>query len=183
MSVQDAYVSALRYAALKHEGQQVPGTELPYLVHIAHVAMEVMIAASHTDQFDTEFAITLALLHDILEDTKITYEEISKMFGEKVADGVLALTKLKSLGKENQIKDSVERIKMLDKEVGAVKLADRITNLDAPAADWEEKKRQKYKEDSQLILSELSGTNAYLAERLQQKIDGYTSYVETGFKS
>ena len=182
MALQDAYISALRYASLKHQGQNVPGTVFPYIVHVANVAMEVLVAISEDSELDAEFAITLALLHDTLEDTKVTYDEIKRLFGERVAEGVLALTKFSSLEKENRIKDSIERIKLLEKEVGVVKLADRITNLDAPAADWEKDKRERYQQDSQLILGELAFTNAYLANRLRQKISQYESYVETGFK-
>lgn len=182
MDIQDAYVSALRYASLKHKGQQVPGTEFPYIVHVVNVAAEVLIAIYETGDLDANFAVTLALLHDVLEDTKVTYEEINKLFGERIAEGVLALTKFSSLEKENQIKDSINRIKLLEKEVGIVKLADRITNLDAPAADWNKEKRERYQEDSQLILDELSFANAYLANRLRQKMSDYSSYVETGFK-
>ena len=182
MALQDAYVEALRYASLKHKKQLVPGTDFPYIVHVADVAMEVLVAVHNTASLDAEFAVTLALLHDTIEDTKVTYDEIKRLFSEKVAEGVLALTKFSSLEKENRIKDSIERIKLLEKEVGVVKMADRITNLDAPAADWEKGKREKYLEDSQLILDELSYTNAYLADRLRQKISSYLSYVETGFK-
>lgn len=182
MDLQEAYVSALRYASLKHKGQQVPGTEFPYIVHVVHVAAEVLIAVYETGDLDANFAVTLALLHDVLEDTRVTYEEINHLFGERVAEGVLALTKFSSLEKENQIRDSIGRIKLLEKEVGIVKLADRIANLDAPAADWDKGKRARYHEDSQLILDELSSASAYLANRLRQRISDYASYVETGFK-
>ena len=182
MDLQEVYISALRYASLKHKGQNVPGTEFPYIVHVVNVAAEVLIAVYESGDLDANFAVTLALLHDVLEDTKVTYEEINKMFGERVAEGVLALTKFSNLEKENQIKNSIDRIKLLEKEVGVVKLADRITNLDAPAADWDKKKRERYQEDSQLILNELAPSNTYLANRLRQKINDYASYVETGFK-
>ena len=182
MDLQDTYVSALRYASLKHKEQNIPGTELPYIVHVVQVAMEVLTAVHKTESLNAEFAVTMALLHDVLEDTKVSYEEINKLYGEKVAEGVLALTKFSNLEKENQIKDSITRIKLLEQEVAVVKIADRIVNLDAPAADWKKEKREKYKADSLLILQELSYANIYLADRLQKKIDDYESYVETGFK-
>ena len=182
MDLQDTYVSALRFASLKHKGQNIPGTELPYIVHVVQVATEVLIAVHKTESLKADFAVTLALLHDVLEDTKVTYEEINKLYGEEIADGVLALTKFSNLEKKAQIKDSISRIKLLEKEVAAVKIADRIVNLDAPAADWEKEKREKYKGDSLLILHELAYANDYLAERLHKKIGDYESYVETGFK-
>ena len=182
MSIQDKYIAALRYASLKHKGQNTPGTEFPYLVHVTNVAMEVLVAALQTDDLDTGFAVTLALLHDTVEDTEVTYGEILRLFGEQVAEGVLALTKFDSLAKEDQIQDSINRIKLLKKEVAVVKLADRITNLDAPAADWKKEKRERYKADAELISRELSYANSYLADRLKSKLIDYQSYVDTGFK-
>ena len=178
----DAYNAALAFAAVKHKGQKVPGTSYPYLVHVVNVAMEILVAAGNTPDFDTQYAVTLALMHDSMEDTEASYKEIKEQFGEKVAEGVLALTKFSNLEKKYQMKDSIQRIKLLGKEVWAVKLADRITNLDAPALGWDEKKRKKYKEGAENILHELGEANQYLATRLQQKIDAYQKYVETGEK-
>ncbi len=182
MDLQDAYVSTLQYVSLKHKGQNVPGTEFPYVVHITSVAMEVLVAATHTPDLDTQYAVTMALLHDTLEDTKVTYQDLHHLYGDRVAEGVLALTKFESLEKEDQIQDSLNRIKQLEKEVAVVKLADRIINLGAPAADWKKEKREHYKRDSEKILHDLAYANTYLAERLQAKLIDYQSYVETGFK-
>jgi hypothetical protein len=55
----------------------------------------------------------------------------------------------------------------------AVKLADRITNLQPPPADWEDEKILKYVEDAQVILDELRDGNQYLANRLEAKISEY----------
>lgn len=181
-TLQDAYTEALQFAAVKHKGQKVPGTSYPYLVHVVNVAMEVLVAAGHTSDFDVQYAVNLALMHDSMEDTEASYKEIKEQFGEKVAEGVLALTKFSNLEKPEQMKDSIKRIKLLSKEVWAVKLADRITNLDAPALGWNEKKRKKYKEGAENILHELGQGNEYLATRLKRKIDEYQEYVETGKK-
>src|SRR5215207_10551379 len=133
----DDFQQALSLAANRHKGQCVPGTELPYLVHVFRVTMEVMNAGFVTPGFDTNLGITVAILHDSMEDTDTSYEEITNIFGKRVADGVLALTKFDNLEKSDQIKDSISRIKELEKEIWAVKLADRITNLDAPPLDWD----------------------------------------------
>jgi guanosine-3',5'-bis(diphosphate) 3'-pyrophosphohydrolase len=179
MNVQSCYQEAIKFAALKHmqKRQKVPGTKLPYLVHVCNVAMEILVAASHTPDFDPDFAVQVGLLHDTIEDTSTTFEEISDKFGLDVANGVLALTKNEMLPKEQQIPDSLARIKKLRKEVWAVKLADRITNLQPPPANWSRQKRTKYLEDARLILEEMKNGNAYLADRLRSEIEKYKQYL------
>ena len=88
---------------------------------------------------------------------------------------VLALSKDEELPKDKQISDSLARIKKLPKEVWAVKLADRITNLQPPPAEWTTEKNSQYAEDARFILDELREGNPYLAERLDAKISEYTN--------
>ena len=179
MNVQTQYQHALAFAAKKHEvtNERVKGTDLPYIVHVCNVAMEILIAAPESVEFNLPFAIQVALLHDTIEDTDTTPEEIARLFGNDIAAGVIALTKNEALPKEEQIADSVKRIKLLAKEVWAVKLADRITNLMPPPGDWDKEKIQYYYNDSQMILDELKDGNTYLANRLHEKIMEYGKYL------
>jgi guanosine-3',5'-bis(diphosphate) 3'-pyrophosphohydrolase len=66
MSIQDIYQKVLRYAAGKHAElqQTLPGSNLPYAVHLSNVAMEILVAAEHSKEVDTGFAIKVGLLHD-----------------------------------------------------------------------------------------------------------------------
>ncbi len=180
--LQSAYKSALQFATRKHKGQKLPGTSMPYIIHVIEVAMEILIAAYNTPGFDTQLAVEIALLHDTMEDTKTSYKEIEDAYGPFVAEGVLALTKFSNLGKPEQMADSIKRIKEHRKEVWAVKLADRINNLGAPPLKWKKGKRIKYLEGSQNILQELGHGNKYLSERLAEKIEKYKIFVETGEK-
>jgi guanosine-3',5'-bis(diphosphate) 3'-pyrophosphohydrolase len=173
--VQSVYQEAIKFASLKHlaKSQTVKGTNLPYVVHLSNVAMEIFMAAKHTRRFDLIFAVQLALLHDTLEDTETTPEEIIELFGKAVADGVSALSKDKDLPKEEQLSDSLQRIKIQPMEVWAVKLADRITNLQPAPRQWSVEKRKSYVVEAQLILDELGEANDYLANRLRAKIAEY----------
>lgn len=175
MSIQDIYQHTIKFAAQLHadKNQTIPGTNLPYVVHLSNVAMEILIASEKSKNFDAEFAIQLALLHDTLEDTDVTFEQIENELGKKVAEGVLALTKNFDLEKSEQMMDSLTRIKQQPKEVWAVKLADRITNLQTPPHFWKEEKIKKYKEEAQIILEELCDGNEYLENRLKEKIETY----------
>ncbi len=82
MSIQALYQQALKFAGEKHtaKNQKVPGTNLPYVVHISNVAMEIMLAALFTPDFDLDFAVQVALLHDTIEDTETTYDELGETF-------------------------------------------------------------------------------------------------------
>lgn len=180
--VQEHYKKALAFAAERHEGQLLPGTRLPYLVHVTNVAMEVIVAGGQSAGLHLPFAVSVALLHDILEDTRTSYKELETGFGSETADAVLALTKFSNLPKEERIRDSLRRIKTQRKEVWAVKLADRITNLQAPPLDWDYRKRRRYMCDAQMIHEELREGNLYLAERLCVKIIDYQQFVHIGDK-
>lgn len=178
MNIQDLYQNAIKFAAGKHadQNQMIPGTNLPYVVHLSNVAMEVLMAANHEDQFDLAFAIQLALLHDTLEDTNTSFDELKREFGVKVANGISALTKNDDLPKDEKMNDSLNRIKELSKEVWIVKLADRITNLQAPPAHWPKEKIQGYQKEAIKIHQELIGANAYLEKRIEEKISEYGKY-------
>ena len=173
MIIQSIYQDAIKFAAIKHNGQVVPGTDMPYLVHLSNVAMEILVAAPYTEDFDLSFAIAVALLHDTIEDTDTSMEDIATAFSISISHAVSALTKDTKLPKEERIPDSLRRIQLQPKEVWAVKLADRITNLQLAPAHWDSAKKEAYKNDAILILQMLKGGNAYLEQRLADRIGEY----------
>jgi (p)ppGpp synthase/HD superfamily hydrolase len=181
IELQTKYQKAIKFAAKKHadKNQLIPGTNLPYVVHLSNVAMEVLIAAQKTEKFNSELAIQVALLHDILEDTETTFDEVSNEFGKEIAQAVLALTKNSKMPKEERMDDSLNRIKELPKEVWAVKLADRITNLQVPPEHWSFEKITEYQKQAVLIYNSLKGGNEYLENRLWEKILDYLKYCVT----
>ena len=175
--------SAWQLATRLHQDQTYGGPQegeyIPYINHIGSVAFEIMAAVQQSPQMDAELATCCALLHDTLEDTDLTYQDIRSQFGPAIADGVMALTKNKQLeGKRNQMLDSLHRIQQQPKEVWAVKMADRICNLQAPPFYWNNEKKQKYQEEARLIYRELKEGNQYLSVRLQQKIEQYGKFID-----
>ncbi|NOU60162.1 HD domain-containing protein [Marinifilum caeruleilacunae] len=176
---QEIYQKAIKFAGEKHKNQQVPGTNSNYLLHISNVAMEILMAYAAANTFDLDFAVQLAILHDTLEDTDTKLEELSEAFGDRVAKGVLALTKNEQLStKQEQMMDSLNRINQLEKEVGMVKLADRITNLQEPPGHWTKDKMLAYRKEALMICEELFDKNEYLHRRLEQKIEDYQVYLK-----
>lgn len=175
---QELYQKAMKFAGEKHFDQQVPGTTANYLLHISNVAMEVLTAYSFGEAFDIDFAIQVAILHDTLEDTPTDYEELSTTFGEAIAVAVQALTKDEKLSsKRERMLDSLQRINHLQNEVGLVKLADRITNLQPPPSYWDGNKIASYLEEARLIAEALKDKNEYLVTRLNRKIKEYEQYL------
>lgn len=179
----DVWHEAWSFAAQAHHGQRFPGSELPYLVHIGAVAMEVSHAIARRAAIGSpvaapDLAITCALLHDVVEDTSIELEQIAARFGQAVADGVSALTKREAVGdKPAQMRDSLDRIRSQPREIWLVKLADRITNLQAPPHYWDVDKIRHYQAEARDIHAALASACPVLGPRLAAKIDAYSRYA------
>lgn len=174
---QDKYTEAYRFAAHAHNGQLVPGTDLPYVMHLSFVSVEVIACLEREELSDGDLAVQCALLHDVIEDTPTSYQDVEREFGSRVAQGVLALTKNESLAKERRMQDSLLRIKQQPDEIWIVKLADRICNLAPPPAHWNREKIERYREEAIEIYDALSAASDYLSERLAMKIEKYKRYV------
>ncbi len=174
---QEKYIKAWHFASIAHNGQTVPGSDIPYIHHIGLVAMEAMTAVYHTQMNSPDLLIQCSLLHDTIEDTGTEYDDIKEEFGFEVANGVMALSKTPDVAtKQEQIMDSLKRIKREPEEIWMVKLADRITNLQPPPKHWNKNKISRYRDEAKLILDALQGASDYLAARLLKKIDEYAQY-------
>lgn len=166
-----------------HDGQKYgspkQGQKIEYLNHIGRVTFEVLAATQVDTTLKADLAVHCAVLHDTIEDTPQSYEGLEERFGKAVAQGVLALTKNEQLPtKTAQMQDSLARIRQQPKEVWAVKMADRICNLQEPPHYWSSKKKRAYQQEAQLIYDQLHEGNAYLAQRLQEKIAAYKQYFD-----
>ncbi len=174
---QDAVIAALRFATRAHAGQTIPGTEHPYIVHPAQVAMEVAAALAVEGADDPSLAVLCALLHDVVEDCGVTLATLETEFGPAVAAGVSALSKDPALPKIDAMRDSLERIRSQPREVWMVKLADRISNLMPPPAYWDQPRCAAYAEEARLILDTLGEASPLLAARLTAKLTAYARYT------
>ncbi|BBM84364.1 HD domain-containing protein [Candidatus Uabimicrobium amorphum] len=178
----DTYQKAWHFATFAHNeqtyGGRKKGVRVPYINHIASVAMEVTWGLQCVPQSDHNLAIQCALLHDTIEDTQVTYKDILQTFGKRVADGVMALSKDETLGtKEQQMLDSLKRIQQQPPEVWMVKMADRITNLYYPPHYWDKDKILRYQKEAKVIYDHLHKSNELLAQRLEKKIEEYNRFL------
>lgn len=165
-----------------HDGQkyggQEPDKKVEYINHIGSVTFEMLKAVEIDESLDADLSIKCAVLHDTIEDTELSIEEVEKRFGISVAKGVLALTKQEQDDSiADKMQDSLMRIKQQPKEVWAVKMADRICNLYAPPFYWSDDKKRGYQAEAIIIHSELKEGSAYLANRLWEKIEKYNSFI------
>lgn len=174
---QESYLKAYKFAAIAHQNQKIPGSELPYIMHLSFVSIEIIAALGLEQEAEGDLAIQCAILHDTIEDTETTFEQIKSQFGEAVANGVLALTKDNSLPKHLQMADSLNRIKQQPPEIWMVKLADRISNLQAPPHYWNAEKTAKYREEAVQIYEALKDASPFLAARLANKIEDYKAFM------
>ena len=167
----ETWHAAWEFATLAHHGQCLPGSELPYAGHVAAVAMEVAraIAIRQAGELPVErpdLAIACALLHDTVEDTSTTLATINERFGSEVSRGVAALSKNPAVGdKPAQMLDSLARIRECPPEVWMVKLADRITNLQAPPHYWKPEKIRAYRAEAVEIHAQLGAACDVLVVR------------------
>ncbi len=174
---QEAYIKAYKFAASAHRWQLVPGTTIPYIMHLSFVAMEIIAASAAGEVPDADLAVQCALLHDVLEDTTTRYDQVEAEFGEAVARGVLALTVNKKLPRPERIPECLQRIKAQPREIWMVKLADRITNLQPPPKHWSKSKIRDYHQEAQVIHAALKDASPFLADRLSVKIKDYAAFA------
>ena len=116
---------AASFAARKHHGQTRADNVTPYFSHVARVTLIL----SHVFGVEDEDTLTAALLHDTLEDTATDYDEIAALFGEKVANHVVLLTKNVMLPKKEREEDYALRLTTAPEPVMIAKMADLYDNL------------------------------------------------------
>lgn len=118
---------AIEFATKKHEGQFRRGTGQPY---ISHPIMVSYILARYKESDNIEDLICASILHDTLEDTDTTFEEIFSTFNATIASLVLELTndeeKIKQVGKLVYHK---QKLKGMSSWALTIKLADRLSNI------------------------------------------------------
>jgi guanosine-3',5'-bis(diphosphate) 3'-pyrophosphohydrolase len=156
-------LQAASFAATKHTGQRRKNAAAgPYINHPIEVAEHLSTVGGVTD----EDILIAALLHDTVEDTDTTREEIAEWFGENVASLVMECTDDKSLPKQERKR--LQIVNAPHKSPGAkqIKLADKTCNLrtmvEDPPADWPLQRQIEYFEWAEKVVAGLLGQNEAL---------------------
>ena len=161
---------AAQFAANKHQDQRRKDAKArPYINHPINLA-EVL----HTDGGVRDpVVIAAALLHDTIEDTETTYDELRGAFGAEVANVVVEVTDVKFLGKESRKRLQVAKAGRASERARQVKIADKICNLRdilaSPPAGWSLERRQKYFDWAKEVVDEMRGVNPRL-ERMFDRL-------------
>lgn len=140
-----ALLSAISFAAHKHSAQRRKDkAESPYINH--PIALAHLLAT--TGGIDDLVVLQAAILHDTVEDTEATREELVQLFGEKVASVVMEVTDDKNVLKARRKELQVEHAPHKSREAALVKLADKTCNLrdvaDHPPVGWPLERRREY---------------------------------------
>lgn len=141
----EVIIRAYNLANEAHKGQMRLSGE-PYVIHPIEVASILVDIGLDTN------TIAAALLHDVVEDSEYTYEDIEKQFGSEVAElveGVTKLGKIEYKSREEEQADNVRKMVLAmakDIRVVLIKLADRLHNMRTLRFKSPEKQREKAKE-------------------------------------
>jgi GTP diphosphokinase / guanosine-3',5'-bis(diphosphate) 3'-diphosphatase len=160
-------LQATAFAADKHRNQRRKDAEgSPYINH--PVGLANLLAQAGIGE---PTVLAAALLHDTIEDTDATPEELIATFGGEIAAIVLEVTDDKSLPKAERKRLQIEHAAHLSTAAKLVKLADKICNLrdvsDSPPKDWSLERKREYFDWAREVVAGLRGAHA----RLEQLFD------------
>jgi len=160
---------ALKYAADKHRDQRRKGIgRAPYINHPIAVAEMLWRVGGVRDAS----VIVAAILHDTVEDTDATPEEIESLFGREVRGLVAEVTDDKNLEKAERKRLQIEHAPHLSPGAQQIKLADKIANVAfAPPPDWPHERRIDYLAWSDNVVAGLRGCNAQLETHYDSVIE------------
>jgi guanosine-3',5'-bis(diphosphate) 3'-pyrophosphohydrolase len=156
-------LKALAFAAHKHRDQRRKDAEAsPYINHPIALA-DVLVNEGGVTDFEV---LCAALLHDTVEDTATTHEELSNAFGSRIARIVAEVTDDQALPKAERKRLQVEHAATISREAKLVKLADKICNLrdvvERPPAKWDLQRRREYFEWAKSVVDRLRGAHPRL---------------------
>lgn len=156
-------LDAIAFAAEKHRDERRKDAQAsPYIYHPLQVA-DALASEGGVSDLKTLMA---AVLHDTVEDTATTFEELVERFGTKVARVVKELTDEKMLSKVQRKREQVERAPQLSKRAALVRLADKTCNLrdfaTHPPKDWPVKRKQAYFDWAKEVVDGLPHVNKQL---------------------
>ena len=156
-------LEALAFAARKHRDQRRKDAEAsPYINHPIALA-DVLVNEGGVTDIEV---LCAALLHDTLEDTDTTHEELANAFGSRIARIVAEVSDDKALPKSERKRLQVAHAAALSREAKLVKLADKICNVrdvaERPPSGWNLARRREYFEWARAVIDGLRGVHPRL---------------------
>ncbi len=175
-----ALIQAINFAAKKHRSQKRKGADgEPYINH----PLEVLNLLTNVGQVEDFDVLIAAVLHDTIEDTETSEEEITGLFGENVCQMVLELTDDMSLPKAERKQLQIEHAPHISTGAKQIKLCDKISNIrdvtENPPRDWSQKRRLEYINWGKQVVAGLRGAN----ENLENHFDALVEKSREKFQS
>jgi guanosine-3',5'-bis(diphosphate) 3'-pyrophosphohydrolase len=154
----------LEFAAFKHKNQRRKDVDSsPYINHPIALAKVLCVEGGVTDVN----VICGAILHDTIEDTETTAEELTLHFGDAIAKIVDEVTDDKKLPKDVRKRLQIEHAPHASHQAKLVKLADKICNLrdivNTPPADWSLQRKQEYFDWAKEVVDQIRDASAELS--------------------
>lgn len=162
-------VKAAAFAAHKHRDQRrKDDAASPYINHPLGLAQILIGEGGVSDPV----VLAAALLHDTLEDTETTYDELVEEFGAAIADIVREVTDDKELPKADRKRLQIEHAPHISERAKLVKMADKISNIrdvaDNGPASWPLSRRQEYFDWAAAVVAGLGNPNERLSRAFAQ---------------
>lgn len=156
---------AYAFAAERHVQQRRKGAkEEPYINHLVEVAALVAAATNGTDPNLTAAAV----LHDSVEDTNTTLEELEERFNRDVAGLVAEVTDDKTLLKQSRKDLQVLNTPKKSARAKMIKIADKTSNLrslvNSPPGNWSSDRKKEYLDWARQVVEGARGVNAWLED-------------------
>ena len=163
---------AAAYAAQQHVAQRRKGDRAePYVNHVIEVAAMLAEATGGSDAV----LVMGGLLHDTLEDTDATYEDLVVRFGPEVAALVAEVTDDKSLPRDVRKRLQIEKTPSKSRRAKLLKIADKTSNLRglvvSPPAGWTDERLRDYVEWAAEVVRSCRGLNAKLEAQFDAAYD------------
>jgi guanosine-3',5'-bis(diphosphate) 3'-pyrophosphohydrolase len=162
-------LKAIHFSAGKHRDQRRKDVvQSPYINHPIELAQTLWEVGGVRE----EIPLIAAILHDTIEDTQTTPDEIRALFGEEILSVVLEVTDNKSLPKQTRKQLQIEHAPHISRAAKLVKLADKICNLKdlvhSPPHNWTLERRKEYVLWTEQVVAGLRGTNTALENRYDE---------------
>ena len=166
-------LKATEFSALKHRNQKRKDGKTPYVIHPISVAMIL----SGIGGIDDEEILSAALLHDTIEDTDATADEIDQVFGSRIRSIVEELTDNKELSYSERKQFQIDHAPSLSKEATLVKIADKISNvsdlIDEKPANWNDSRCKEYIDWAENVINRCQKVNMKLEEYFYNLVNSY----------
>ena len=172
-------LKAINFAAQKHRDQRRKDSySTPYINHPIGVAY--ILTSYGVENVDV---LQAAILHDTVEDTDATIEEIAELFGTRVSDMVAEVTDDRALAKVERKEQQVLLVASKSDGAKMIKLADKLYNLRDLAKElpigWTEERRVEYYNWAKLVVSQITGINDELEVEIAKQLELFCTTKET----